>query len=184
MVLGMRKTGSRTAVHVALFRALESARDSDRLFSDPYAEAFLTPGYRALARAARLRPVGQRLEQYLDRRYSGGPRGSAVMRTRLIDDWVTSADAAQVVLLGAGFDSRAYRLPGLASAAVFEVDHPSTQTVKQRLLARRAVRAEHVRFVPVDLLRDPLGTALDAAGFDHEGLTVVIWEGVTNYLTA
>ncbi|MFI5959655.1 class I SAM-dependent methyltransferase [Cryptosporangium sp. NPDC051539] len=173
----MRKGGSRTAVHVALFRALESARPADRLFVDPYASRFLTPGYRAVAWAARLPPVGRRLERYIDSRWSGGPRGSAVVRTRLIDDWMTAAGAQQALVLGAGFDSRAHRLPALRDAAVFEVDHPATQAVKRRRLPGRVV------FVPVDFLRDDLGAALVGAGFDSGARTVVVWEGVTNYLT-
>lgn len=174
---------------MALFRALESARHSDQLFVDPYAERFLPAGYRLAARAARLRPVGRLLERYLDSRWSGGPRGSAVVRTRLIDDWVNAAladGAEQVLLLGAGFDSRAYRLPALAGVEVFEVDHPATQAIKQRLLAAQFAggRRTPVRLVPVDLIRDDLDAALTGAGFDRTVRTVVIWEGVTNYLTA
>nr|WP_240746945.1 SAM-dependent methyltransferase [Cryptosporangium phraense] len=82
-----------------------------------------------------------------------------------------------MLVLGAGFDSRAHRLPALADATVFEVDHPATQAVKQRVLRGRVV------FVPVDFLRDDLGAALTRAGFDPNVRTVVIWEGVTNYLT-
>jgi methyltransferase (TIGR00027 family) len=181
----MRASGSKTAVHVALFRALESARSrDDRLFCDSYARLFLPRAYRAAARAARFRPVGRRLEQYIDARW-GGPRGSAVVRTRLIDDWVSDAvsrGARQLLVLGAGFDSRAYRLPSLASVDVFEVDHPATQATKQRVLAGRG--RDDVRFVPVDFLRDDLDDALTAAGFSAAVPTVVVWEGVTNYLTA
>ncbi|GAA0272888.1 SAM-dependent methyltransferase [Cryptosporangium japonicum] len=178
----MLTTGSRTAVHVALFRALESAR-ADRLFSDSYARLFLPPGYRAAARAARFRPVGRRLEHYIDSRW-GGPRASAVVRTRLIDDWVADAvgrGARQALVLGAGFDSRAYRLPALASVDVFEVDHPATQAVKQRVIRGRS--RDDVHFVPVDFLRDDLASALASAGFSSAVRTVVVWEGVTNYLT-
>jgi methyltransferase (TIGR00027 family) len=141
-----------------------------------------------LARLARLRPLGRRLERLIDRRWPG-PRPSAVARTRLIDDLVVDAvagGARQVLLLGAGYDSRAFRLPALARVPVFEADHPATQRVKQRLL-RGAVRPErraHVHFVPVDLLHDDLGAALRAAGFARLEPTVIVWEGVTNYLTA
>ncbi|MFG1927590.1 class I SAM-dependent methyltransferase [Cryptosporangium sp. NPDC048952] len=179
----MLSSGSKTAVHVALFRALESVRD-DRLFSDSYARLFLPRGYRVAAGVARFRPVGRRLEQYIDARW-GGPRGSAVARTRLIDDWVDDAvsrGARQLLVLGAGFDSRAHRLPALSSVDVFEVDHPATQASKQRILAGRT--RSDVRFVPVDFLYDDLGSALASAGFSPTVQTVVVWEGVTNYLTA
>jgi methyltransferase (TIGR00027 family) len=177
---------SRTAQHVTLFRAIETARRRDRVIDDPYAVTFLSGRYGLLARLARVPAVRLLLERYLDRRFPGGPRASAVARTRLIDDLVGEARPGQVVLLGAGYDSRAYRLPALRSARVFEVDHPATQATKRRAVAARVEpgRRAHVRFVAVDLLRDDLAAALDAAGFDRDEPTVVVWEGVTNYLTA
>ena len=183
----MQNRASRTAEQMTLFRALETARGRDRVFDDPLAVRFLPGRYRLLARLARVRPVGLRLTRWIDERWPG-PRPSAVARTRLIDDLVEAALAAgarQVLLLGAGYDSRAYRLPGIARVPVFEADHPATQAVKRRLL-RGAVRPErrrHVRFVPVDLLVEDLGDALLAAGFGALEPTVVVWEGVTNYLT-
>jgi methyltransferase (TIGR00027 family) len=106
------------------------------------------------------------------------------VRTRFIDDLAldaVTAGATQVVLLGAGYDSRAYRLPTLAAIRVVEIDHPATQRAKTRVVKARipAGRRAHVRFVPVDLSRE----ALDAAGLETAERTVVIWEGVTNYLT-
>jgi methyltransferase (TIGR00027 family) len=74
----------------------------------------------------------------------------------------------------------------MATVRVFEVDHPATQATKQRLL-RAAVHPDHrghVRLVPADLTTDDLGAALRAAGFKALERTVVVWEGVTNYLTA
>jgi methyltransferase (TIGR00027 family) len=181
----MQNRASRTAEQVALFRALETARHSDRIFNDPLAIRFLTPGYRVLARLARIRPFGRRLEAYIDSRWSG-PRASAVARTRLIDDLVTSASPEQALILGAGYDSRAYRLPALAGIPVFEADHPATQSTKRDLLHQAVSPAaqSHVRFVAIDFLQDRLRTALHAADLDDKKRTVVVWEGVTNYLTA
>ena len=183
------RTRSRSAEHVALFRALETARRHDRVFDDPYAAAFLHGPYRAIGVLARIPAVCRQVERYIDTRYPAGPRGSAVARTRLIDDLVDDAvrdGATQLVLLGAGYDARAYRLPSLAGVTVFEVDHPATQAAKRRLVESR-VRPErrgHVRFVPVDLDHEDLAAALTAAGFAGDRTTVVVWEGVTNYLTA
>lgn len=183
----MQTSPSRTAQHVALFRALESVRRSPRLFTDPYAVSCLGPGFRLLVALARLPRVGRRVERYIDQGWPGGPRASAVVRTRLIDDLLDAALADgthQVVLLGAGYDSRAFRLPSVRGAAVFEVDHPATQAVKRRLVARGVPADErrHVRFVPVDLMRADLGDALRQAGFRGDDRAVVVWEGVTNYL--
>ncbi|SNT01941.1 methyltransferase, TIGR00027 family [Actinoplanes regularis] len=186
---GMRNQTSRSAEHVALFRALETARRRHRVFTDPYAKGFLTGTHRLVAALAALPAAGRRIEEYIDRRWPGGPRASAVARTRLIDDLALEAlarGARQVILLGAGYDSRAYRLPGIAAARVFEVDHPATQATKRRLV-RATVhpsRRGHVRFVPVDLVTGDLAAALRTAGFAALEPTVVIWEGVTNYLTA
>ena len=179
---------SRSAEHVALFRALESARGADRIFEDPYAVKFLRGGYRAVARLARVHPIGRRVERYIDEHWPAGPRGSAVVRTRLIDDLVAEALAdgvTQVLLLGAGYDSRAYRIPAMADVRVFEVDHPATQATKQRLVRAfvHPDRRTHVRFVPVDLVAGSLDVALREAGFAPLERTVVVWEGVTNYLT-
>jgi methyltransferase (TIGR00027 family) len=110
------------------------------------------------------------------------------VRTRVIDDWVAdavSAEASQVVLLGAGLDSRAYRLPDLRQLLVFEVDHPATLGAKRTMVDRHVPsnQRNHVRFVPVDLTQHDLDEALRAAGF-RNARTVVVWEGVTSYLNA
>ena len=173
---------------MALFRAVESAESADRrLFDDPYAAAFLTGRLKALATFARLPAVGRLATYFLD---LGWPRtrSSAVVRTRLIDDLVRQAvynGARQGMLLGAGFDSRPYRLEELRGVALFEVDHPSTQNAKrQRLQAHRGPLPANVRFVPVDFEKDDLETTLLDAGFDPAAATVAVWEGVVSYLTA
>jgi methyltransferase (TIGR00027 family) len=170
---------SRSAEHVALFRALEHSRRHDRLFDDRLAARMLPQRYRALVAAARVPAVHRWIVRYIDTHYVGGPRASAVVRTRLIDDRVEAAlarGAGQLVLLGAGFDNRAHRI---AAPVAFEVDHPATQATK-----RRRAPAGEVRFVPVDLAVDALAPALLTAGFDPAAPAVVVWEGVTNYLTA
>jgi methyltransferase (TIGR00027 family) len=170
---GMR-TASRTAEHVALFRALETQRP-DRLFVDNYATRFLPARYRWLVRAAALQPVGRRIAGFIDSRYPGGPRTSAIARTRLIDDLLAEAKPEQVLLLGAGYDSRAHRIPGIPTT--YEVDHPATQQAKRRHIADRP----HVHYIAVDLNERRLA---DALGSLPRKRTVVIWEGVTNYLAA
>jgi methyltransferase (TIGR00027 family) len=88
----------------------------------------------------------------------------------------------QVVLLGAGFDTRAWRLPALADARVFEVDHPATSAEKLKRLAALGADFAHVRFVPVDFNRQMPADGLLPAGFDPSERAIVIWDGVTNYL--
>jgi methyltransferase (TIGR00027 family) len=180
-------TASRTAAYMALFRAIESGRSAnERLFVDPLAVAFLDRRLRLAARASRLPLVGGIVPWFIDRRWPG-PRPSGVVRTRVIDDAVRGAlDAgcSQLVLLGAGYDTRAYRLPEVAGIETFEVDHPITQAVKRATIAKRLPDSSpHVHFAPVDFEHDSLEEALAAAGL-HRGMpTCVVWEGVFSYLT-
>ena len=91
----------------------------------------------------------------------------------------------QVVILGAGLDSRAYRISGIEGPRVFEVDHPATQAWKQKRLKKVLGRLPpNVTFVPIDFDRQELGNGLAEAGFRAGIKTFFIWEGVTQYITA
>lgn len=176
---------SRTAVQNALFRALEARRPtSGRVADDPLAVRFLTPEFRLVAAAARVPAARRLIEGFIDHRWPC-VRGGVVARTRLIDDKIVAElpRVRQAVLLGAGFDSRAYRLPPMRQLPVFEVDHPATQAAKRRVVRRGAgTQARQVRFVPVVFgTDDPAGKLADA-GFEPGAPTLVLWEGVTNYL--
>jgi methyltransferase (TIGR00027 family) len=178
---------SRTAEYNALFRALEAALPGDRRFcEDALARSFLTWPLSLVARLARLPGLRDLFAWFIDRRWPG-VRTSVVARTRLIDAAIADAfrePIEQLVVLGAGFDSRAYRLPCLAGVAVFEVDHPDTQAAKRRALERaRAASVERVRFVASDFARGDLASKLAAAGYRPEARTFILWEGVTNYLS-
>jgi methyltransferase (TIGR00027 family) len=178
---------------MAVQRALESTRPrSSRLFRDAFAQDFVSRRWRLVIRASRVGAVRRAVEVLYDRVAGPGPRASAVARTRLIDDLVTHARSSigQLVILGAGFDARAYRLPGLEQVTVFEVDHPATQLAKREVLGRVLAGvaagdplAWHVRLVPVDFERDDPGQALRAAGYRDDTPSLFLWEGVTNYLT-
>jgi methyltransferase (TIGR00027 family) len=176
---------SRTAEQNAAFRAAESARPLGvRLLNDPYAAQLLPTDLRILAWISSVPIVGGGLNWFVDRRWPGA-RSWIIARTRLIDEWLCAAmpvGVHQVVLLGAGFDTRAWRLSVLAHGRVFEVDHPATSAEKQRRLAGIDADLAHVRFVPVDFDRQMPADALLQAGFDPFQRAVVIWDGVTNYL--
>jgi methyltransferase (TIGR00027 family) len=176
---------SRTAGFVALYRALESLeRGRQPLFADPLAIEFLPPKYRALLVAARVPGVHGLLSRYADHR-APGARTGAIARTRFIDDSVESAVSEgirQLVLLGAGFDCRAHRLDALKDVIVYEVDRLETQALKRGGL-RAAAKAKEVRYVPLDFARDDTARALERAGHERGAPTMVVWEGVTNYLT-
>lgn len=107
------------------------------------------------------------------------------LRTAAIDDELhigLGRGASQLVILGAGLDARAYRLPDLGDVAVFEVDFPATQAEKRARLDPTSATARSVTFVGVDFERDSLDERLASAGHDPELPTAWIWEGVTPYL--
>ncbi len=109
------------------------------------------------------------------------------VRTRHIDavfEDSLKAGARQVVILGAGLDSRAYRPPdNVRRTKVFEVDFPPTQEYKKkRVLELMGSLPGHVAYVPIDFTKDDLGTVLAKAGYDRALKTVFVWEGVTFYI--
>ena len=161
-----------TGLTIAAIRAFETARP-DRLFADPLAATF--------AEAGGLDPDSA----------PGGRRGVAlrvwvVARTLFLDDLLAEAGqqgCRQVVLLGAGFDARAYRLPWPPGTRCFEVDTPDVLGPKDQVLAaEHAVPGCERLVVPCDL-RDDWPAALRAAGLDPAQPTAWIAEGLLVYLT-
>ncbi len=178
---------SRTAQLMAMFRALESARPQGvRLFADPFAARFLKPRMRFVIRAAEKFPMIQnRLVKFIDQRWPGA-RPSGVARTIFIDSVLRTALVSgvdQVAILGAGYDSRAYRMEEMKRATVFEIDRAETQRRKRDLLARiPGLPLQQVVLVETDFLRETLQEPLLKAGFDPVRKTFFVWEGVTHYL--
>ena len=104
-------------------------------------------------------------------------------RTVMFDQAIAAAaPIAQLVILGAGFDTRAWRLAALADAVVFEVDHPDTQALKRERAAAIPTKAREVRFVATDFHAGDLARSLRASGFDTRRSSFWLWEGVTMYL--
>jgi len=181
-------TVSRTACGTAVGRAIESYRaEKDRLFEDCFAMGFLPVKYRAIVRLLQVPVLGAALLAMRERQVPG-IMGNLLCRTRFIDDTFRDTVARgfeQVVILGAGFDSRAYRIPGTSRIRVFEVDHPATQDLKRERIERMHNElASHVTFVPIDFERQELGEVIAAAGFRTGAKTFFIWEGVTQYIAA
>ncbi|HTO09430.1 MAG TPA: class I SAM-dependent methyltransferase [Myxococcota bacterium] len=175
---------STTAFLVAAGRAVADGVKSVEGFSDPVARALLPPSYQ---RAVDLVVSGRPASGLLARRRVALVRRMQRMapaRTVAIDAALRAAPArAQVVLLGAGLDARAWRMPELAGSLVFEVDHPSTQGWKRERTAELQPTAREVRFVAIDFQRETLEDVLARAGHDASVPTLWIWEGVIRYLT-
>jgi methyltransferase (TIGR00027 family) len=90
---------------------------------------------------------------------------------------------AQLMLLGAGFDDCASRLPQNTRIRLFEVDQPATQQRKIRTMTRRFGKATHVVHIPIDFQTQTVDSALRTKGFDSEAPSFIVWGGVTHYLS-
>lgn len=182
----MGEKRSTTANKTACVRAVEFLRpESQRVCCDPYASELAGPIYRLIGKSRLLTRVTFWVQ--LTRRGLTGSYGSIIARTRFIDDCLEeciSEGVEQVVILGAGYDSRAYRFEELSGKArVFEVDHPATQEAKKKRLNKLfGSLPEHVVYVPVDFEKDDLGDRLYSCGYDSRLRSLFIWEGVTMYL--
>jgi methyltransferase (TIGR00027 family) len=179
----MRKNQtSLTALGIAVLRAVESEKaEGERICYDPYARFFVPGWFYAMMRFF----IRSGYAEWRGR----GVIGFLAARERYIDDslarWIEEG-FDQLVILGAGYDSRAYRLSGLSRPRrVFEVDHPLTQAAKLAGVRKIFGRLpEHVRYVAIDFNQQSLGNCLAEHGYDPQAKTVFVWQGVTYYLDA
>jgi len=173
---------SRTAVWVCMGRAIAHDAPWAAGFRDPTALALLPDAARASVERIRAGDAPRSWRERIAARIATTRASAMVLRTLAIDAAVREAAAPQVVILGAGLDGRAWRMPELRDAVVFEVDHPDSQRGKRARAAGLAPVARDVRFVALDFERDRLDDALTAAGHDPARATTWIWEGVVMYL--
>lgn len=166
-----------TAVGVARVRALETEREN-ALFRDPLAKAFATAGG--------LWPSSPPLpDDEAARRRRLAVSFSIVIRTKFLDDLLQQASASgvrQVVLLGAGMDSRAFRMDWPTGTRLFEVDTAEPLDFKASVLRQEQAVARCERITVAVDLRDDWPDALAAAGHDQALPTVWIAEGLLIYL--
>jgi methyltransferase (TIGR00027 family) len=169
-----------TAVATAVSRAAESRR-SDRLFDDPLAERFVA----AAGQDAALPAQVSRQPGTIDDFWSWFAH-FAPMRIRFFDDCVRAACAdgcKQVVILAAGLDARAFRLPWPDGVQLYELDQPEVLTFKNSVVAAEGAVPRCARMtVEADLRRD-WPARLRQAGFRPEEPTFWLAEGLLAYLT-
>ncbi|NMN93802.1 class I SAM-dependent methyltransferase [Antrihabitans stalactiti] len=184
----MENEPSRTALTTAYARAYHQIADRPTILTDPLAARLL--GVTADELAELGQPTGDNPGAGLGVLQVGvtdRPRRLFfAARSRFAEDRVAEAAAAgarQVVILGAGLDTFAFRNPH-AGLRVFEVDHPATQAWKrERLTVSGIDQPEGLTFVPVDFETDTLATQLETAGFSRTEAAVFVWLGVVFYLT-
>jgi methyltransferase (TIGR00027 family) len=185
----VRDEPSKTAEAVCAARATDQRKDpKDRIVDDPWAKLFLGPVWRA--GIATLEVSGRLGDRAVE--LSPGLVTYVLARHRFIDDALARALAetnepfAQVVLLGAGYDTRAYRFAKeLGVRRVFEVDFPSTSRRKAEIVAEKKSELPgiDVTVVEIDFAKQSIEERLLAHGFQRGAKTFFVWEGVSMYLT-
>ena len=169
---------SRTALAAAAHRAAHQILESGTIFADPLALRTLGQDPETVAREATADPSRRQMRLFI------------AVRTRFAENALAAAcerGVRQVVVLGAGLDTYAYRHAGRdpeGGLRVFEVDHPATQAWKRERLADAGIAVpESLTFAPIDFERQTLGEGLAASGFDPAQQTFFSWLGVVPYLT-
>jgi methyltransferase (TIGR00027 family) len=166
---------SRTAVGAAGHRAAHQILERGFVFADPLALVILWQEADEAIALAKERPERRPLRLFV------------AMRSRFAEDSALSViqeGVRQILVLGAGLDTFAYRLQPSEGLRVFELDHPATQRDKRRRLAEAQIHEPgHVAYVAHDFEHGSMTAALKAAGLDPNDRTFVLWLGVTPYLT-
>jgi len=166
---------SRTALAAAAHRAAHQILENGSIFADPLALRILGKDAKSVVHDAEMHPSMQRMRIFL------------AMRTRFAEDALAVAvkqGVRQLVVLGAGLDTYAYRNPFGECLRIFEVDHLATQVWKRRLLAEADINLpDSLVFVPVDFECDTIAEKLKTSGFNPEQQTFFTWLGVVPYLT-
>jgi methyltransferase (TIGR00027 family) len=172
-----------SAETVAILRAI-AAGETELVTpcEDQYAQLFLGPVKRLAVRV-----LPHALLRGLFDRVAPGSYCFTIARTRHFDEALLAGSRTgleQLVILGAGYDSRAFRYGReLSSTSVLEVDHPGTQSRKERILRAGPYAVPiNLRFIPLDFTTGALEQALVDNGFAFERTTLFLWEGVSYYL--
>jgi methyltransferase (TIGR00027 family) len=159
----------------AFHRAAHQILDGGSIFSDPLAARILGSDAEAAIRSSPDDPSQRRLRRFI------------AVRTRFAEDTLAAAverGVRQLVVLGAGLDTYAYRTSLAETLRFFEVDHPSTQAWKRQRLAEVAIAIpRQLTFVPLDFEKQNLVDELTEAGFDPAQRTFFTWLGVVPYLS-
>ena len=183
---GVEQKPSETAMFAALRRSLANKEFGDQKFGpDNLAIHFLPPHFRFFLKFKKIQAdTKEKLSEALP-----GLTEYMIARTAYFDSLFVDAlekEFPQIVLMGAGYDTRAYRFAELnKDTKIFELDIAPTQNQKKKYLKKARIDIpKSVKLVSIDFNKETLGDVLGKAGFDGQEKTLFIWEGVTYYLDA
>ena len=176
---------SKMAEGIAMQRIAESGLPEDeRLFYDPYAIQFGNPDMLKWIASHRVETMA--LAEEIEKKMPGWSN-SIRTRVRYFDDFVSNEvdlGLKQIVILGAGYDTRAYRLPELEKVRIFEVDRQDTQAIKKEKMTEiLGSLPDNVTFISVDLETENLKQSLIKGGYSQSKKTLFVLEGLVMYIT-
>jgi methyltransferase (TIGR00027 family) len=176
---------SETALYTALRRNLAHLKyPNDRFGTDHLADIFLPAHFRFFLKFPKIRAnTWNKMAAMMP-----GLTEYVIARTAFFDEQFLNAlktNTPQIVLMGAGYDSRAYRFADCnQNSHIFELDEAPTQGRKIKCLKSAKVNIPPaVTFIPIDFMHDQLVVELVKAGFHEQEKTLFLWEGVTYYLS-
>jgi methyltransferase (TIGR00027 family) len=181
---GVEKRHSETAIFAALYRAIANKEFKNRNFGSDYlAEYFLPSHFKFFIKFKKIR-VNVKNK---DNKLTPGMYEYMLARTAFFDNVFIDAlnkNIPQIVLLGAGYDTRAYRFANLNNTTkIIELDIETTQNRKNKCLQKAQIDIpKHVRLVPINFNKESLKNVLEKAGSANNEKTLFIWEGVSYYL--
>jgi methyltransferase (TIGR00027 family) len=182
----MANAAASTGIMPTVLVAIEQCfPKSQRIIDDPLAARMLPIGARMCVRLLRL-PWMRDWLIGLSEKNDPGIWGSLLVRKRYIDEKVEASrsEIEAVVSLGAGFDTRPFRLPTLANVSMWEIDQrENIETKAKRLRQALGAIPANLKLVTVDFDRDDLGAILASQGYSAKNRTFFVWEAVTQYLT-
>jgi methyltransferase (TIGR00027 family) len=182
----MTQAAARTGVGPTVTVAVEQHFPEDqRILEDKLAYSILPFSMRTFVHLTRLAFVRDWMVRAAEKS-APGIWGGLMCRKRYIDEKLIESVAQidAVLDLGAGFDTRAYRLPALADMPVWEVDQPENIGPKQARLRKLFGEVPtHVKLVPIDFDREELDAVLASHGYPADRRMFFIWEAVSQYLT-
>ncbi len=183
------KAAAQTGIGPTMIVAVEQHFSSNqRVIDDPLAAEILPTVYRLIVKAMRF-PVLRNWMVNVSEKQVTGIWSAMTCRKRYIDEKVIAAvqgeDSAEAIVnLGAGYDTRCYRLPDLANIPTWEVDQPVNIKAKRKGLQRAiGTLPGNITLVPINFVEQNIGTVLQKHGYHRDKQTFFIWEAVSQYLT-
>jgi len=181
---GVEKRHSETAIFGALYRAVTNKEFKNERFGPDYlAEYFLPPHFKFFIKFKKIRvDVKNKSDKLTPGMYEYG-----IARTSFFDNIFIDAlnkNIPQIVLLGAGYDTRAYRFAEINNTTkIIELDIETTQNRKKKCMKKARIDIpKHVTLVPIDFNKQSIKNVLEKAGYINNEKTLFIWEGVSYYL--